>query len=206
MLLVTVLATASAALCQKYDLPRMGDAHAMNEYKTYLADQCRASVKAEQVKADMKTAAKIGSALIGPPPGEMKGLFKDLARNVDFDRLSDEAIKSVTDGFIARVSQKGFRQDDEYAADLEAVELMAAAGYAPEEYVAFLSKLPDSGLSTQHPSKRQRQDRLNAHLTKLRASASGDDFTTSVDLSQTKVVPLRDELQARRPSTATLTK
>jgi predicted Zn-dependent protease len=189
-----------------HEIAHITGKHAMNEYKTYLADQCRASVKAEQAKADMKMAAKLGSALIGPPPEEMKGLIQDLARNVDFDKLSDEAIKSVTDGFVARVSQKGFRQEDEYAADQEAVELMAAAGYAPEEYVAFLSKLPDSGLSTEHPSKRKRQDRLNAHLTKLRASASGDDFTTSVDFSQTKVVPLRDELQARRTSTATLTR
>ncbi|HEX8821478.1 MAG TPA: M48 family metalloprotease [Archangium sp.] len=179
--------------------------HAMHEYQTYLVDQCRSAVKAEQLKAGVKTAARIGSALIGPsqlPPGELRNLFKDLTRNVDFNRLSDEAVKSITDGFVARVSEKGFRQEDEYAADLEAVELMAAAGYAPEEYVAFLSKLPDSGLSTEHPSKRKRQERLNAHLRKLRVPAQDDAFTTSVDLSQTKVVPLRDELQSRRMGTA----
>ncbi|HZI06680.1 MAG TPA: hypothetical protein VEZ71_21825 [Archangium sp.] len=59
---------------------------------------------------------------------------------------------------------------------------MAAAGYAPEEYGAFLSKLPDQGLSTEHPRR--------------------DDFVTSVDLSQTQVIPLRDALQAGTSATA----
>jgi predicted Zn-dependent protease len=194
-----------------HEIAHITGKHAMREYQTYLVDQCRASVNAEKVKTGVKTAVQIGRAIIGPtqvlPPDELRTLFKNLTRNFDFNKLGAEAIKAITDGFIARVSEKGFRQEDEYVADQEAVELMASAGYAPEEYVTFLSKLPDSGLSTEHPSKGKRQDKLRAHLRTLRETARGDDFTTSVELSQTKVVPLRDELQARRlQGTATLTK
>ncbi|MFY0577746.1 hypothetical protein ACN28S_28600 [Cystobacter fuscus] len=102
------------------------------------------------------------------------------------------------------MNRQGFRQEDEFDADLQAVELMAAAGYAPGEYVSFLAKLPDrGGLSTPHPAKTERQVRLLKHLEQLRQQNLDSDFKTSVDLSATKVVPLRDELLNRRDPTAT---
>ncbi|WP_309897148.1 M48 family metalloprotease [Archangium sp.] len=192
-----------------HEIAHITGKHAMNEYQTYLVDQCRASVTAEEARTGAKTLGKAVSVVLGPaqvlPPGELRTLFGRLTQNFDFNALGAEAIKSITDGYIARVSKQGFRQQDEYAADREAVELMASAGYAPEQYVAFLEKLPDSGLSTEHPSKQKRQQELNKHLTKLRESAGGDEFTTSVDLSQTKVVPLRDALHAHREALATPT-
>lgn len=188
-----------------HEIAHITGKHAMHEYQRYLVKQCEGAVTAVRVDAAMNTVKEIGSAIapIQLPPGELRTLFQRLAANVDFNALGKEAIKALTDGFVARLAEKGFDTDDEYAADLEAVELMAAAGYAPEEYVAFLSKLPDKGLSTEHPRKEKRQERLRKQLAKWSERAPDDEFTTSVNLSQTKVVPLRDALQTERTGTAT---
>jgi predicted Zn-dependent protease len=192
-----------------HEIAHITGKHALHEYHKYLVDQCNAAVTAEKAKITAKTAQRFGSELVGSssglPSDEWRTLVRNLVGNIDFNTLSTEAIKAITDGFVTRMSDKGLSQEDELAADTDAVELMAAAGYAPEEYVTFLSKLPDSGLSTAHPSKQKRQSRLIDHLKKLRKSAAEDEFTTSVDLSQTKVVPLRDTLQSRRTGTAART-
>ncbi|QRK09040.1 M48 family metalloprotease [Archangium violaceum] len=187
-----------------HEIAHITGKHAMHEYQRYLVKQCEGAVTAARVDAAVNTVKGIGSAIapIQLPPGELRNLFQGLAANVDFNALGKNAIKALTDGFVSHLLEKGFDTDDEYAADLEAVELMAAAGYAPEEYVAFLSKLPDKGLSTEHPRKEKRQERLRKQLAKWSERAPDDEFTTSVDLSQTKVVPLRDALQAGRTGTA----
>ena len=184
--------------------------HAMREYQRYLVDQCEDAVKAEKskplAKAASNTAQKLDRAVGGLgqllPSGELRTLFKQAASQVSIDKWGKEALQAFTNGFIARLTEKGFGEQDEYAADAEAVELMAAAGYAPEEYVAFLSKLPDKGLSTEHPRKDKRQSQLRAQLAELRKRAPGNDFVTSVDLSRTQVIPLRDALQAGTSATA----
>ena len=189
-----------------HEISHITGKHALREYQRYLVEQCEEGVGhersrplkqfgEEKVQELGRAAGGLGQLL---PAGELRGLFNQLATRADFDfnALSQKAIQAITHGVVARITEKGFGEQDEYAADTEAVELMAAAGYAPEEYVAFLSKLPDKGLSTEHPRKEKRQERLRAHLVQLRQRASDTDFLTSVDLSQTKVVPLRDALQA----------
>ncbi|WP_395832293.1 M48 family metallopeptidase [Archangium violaceum] len=188
-----------------HEIAHITGKHAMREYHTYLVDQCEDAASDETKKAVMNTGVGIGKALgliQQLPPGELRNLFQRLAANADFNTLGKEAIKAITNGFVASLTEKGFDTEDEYAADLEAVELMAAAGYSPEEYVAFLSKLPDKGLSTEHPRKEKRQERLRKHLAKWSGRAPNNEFTTPVDLSQTKVVPLRDALQTERTGTA----
>ncbi|WP_257453217.1 M48 family metalloprotease [Archangium lipolyticum] len=203
-----------------HEIAHITGKHALHEYQDYLLSECEGAVRAERASALKETASQavaegarqvkkgVGSEvqelsrMLAIP--ELRDAFTKLGSQMEgfkFDDLSKEFIQAITNGFVARITEKGFRQEDEFAADTEAVELMAAAGYAPEEYVAFLSKLPDSGLSTAHPSKQKRQSRLTEHLKKLRKSATDDEFTTSVDLSQTKVVPLRDTLQSRRTGT-----
>jgi predicted Zn-dependent protease len=182
-----------------HEIAHITDKHALHEYQRFLVSQCKSSMTAEHAKAVLNSAKQLG---LGLPPGDLRNLFQKLTANVDFNKLGDEAIKAITDGFVQHLSEKGLREEDEFTADQEAVELMAAAGYAPWEYVAFLSKLPDSGLSTTHPKKKTRQERLLAHLKKLNEHAKDDAFSTPVNLSQTKVVPLRDALQARRTGTA----
>jgi predicted Zn-dependent protease len=205
-----------------HEIAHITGKHALHEYQEYLVSECESAADAERSRALKETASEVASESARKVKARVGQEFQGLARNfpvvqlrdtfakfssqvtsVKFDELSKEFIQAITNGVIARISEKGFGQEDEFAADTEAVELMAAAGYAPEEYVAFLSKLPDSGLSTAHPSKQKRQSRLNDHLKKLRRGTT-DEFITPVDLSQTKVVPLRDTLQSRRTGTAAL--
>ncbi|OJT25993.1 hypothetical protein BO221_09155 [Archangium sp. Cb G35] len=195
-----------------HEIAHITGKHAMREYQRYLVEQCEDGVTTERTKPLKQfgedKVQEIGRAVGGLgqmiPSAELRGLFNQLATqaNFDFNTLSQKAIQAITHGVVARLSEKGFGEEDEYTADTEAVELMAAAGYAPEEYVAFLSKLPDKGLSTEHPRKDKRQSRLRAHLAALRERSSDTDFLTSVDLSQTKVVPLRDALQTKPAATS----
>lgn len=196
-----------------HEIAHITGKHALHEYQAYLVGQCEEGVKAERSKVAVRVATQTvrevgrqtGQGLAQVlPAGELRALFGRMIHETkfDFDRAGKEVIQAITNGVVARLSEKGLRQEDEYTADQAAVELMAAAGYAPEEYVAFLSKLPERGLSTAHPRKEERQKRLRSHLAALRAPAPASEFTTSVDLSRTKVVPLRDALQAGRTGSA----
>jgi beta-barrel assembly-enhancing protease len=196
-----------------HEIAHITGKHALHEYQAYLVEQCEEGVKAERSKVAVKVAAnaaqevgrQVGQGLAQVlPAGELRGLFARMiqANTFDFDKAGREVIQAITNGVVARLSEKGFRKEDEYVADQQAVELMAAAGYAPEAYVAFLSKLPERGLSTAHPRKEERQQRLRSHLAGLRSRSPESEFTTPVDLSRTKVVPLRDVLQTGRGGTA----
>lgn len=195
-----------------HEIAHITGKHALREYQAYLVEQCEGTARAERTKAVVSSAKTLGNAVLGPlqvlPAGELRNLFDQLAHKVDFDfdKLSTQAIQAITNGVVARLTEKGFGEADEYAADADAVELMAAAGYAPEEYVTFLSKLPDKGLSTEHPRKDKRQERLRKQLAKWNERAPEGEFTTPVDLAQTKAVPLRDALRTRRVEVATPTK
>lgn len=207
-----------------HEIAHITGKHAMREYQTYLVSECEKAVKeersnpmkeavVEKTTTTLRTAQeRLGQNFQGLakalPVPVLRTAFTELGSKVkvpNFDGLGTAFIQAVTQGVINQMAEKGFPEEDEFAADQDAVELMAAAGYDPKEYVTFLSRLPDSGLSTAHPSKKTRQKRLGTHLEKLGAPARDDDFTTSVDLSQTKVVPLRGELQLRRAGTAART-
>ncbi|MET0405934.1 MAG: M48 family metalloprotease [Cystobacter sp.] len=206
-----------------HEIAHITGRHALEEYQGYLVDKCESAASSEESRAVGEAAVGAFSDALRPtqqqleqelrelsqslPTSELRGIFARASSSVtgfDFDKSGREFIRAVTQGVIERLNRKGFKQEDEFSADLEAVNLMAAAGYAPEAYVAFLDKLPErGGLSTPHPAKATRRSRLQAHLKTLREQESGEDFTTPVDLSATKVVPLRDAFLERRGSTAT---
>ncbi len=200
-----------------HEIAHITGRHALHEYQDYLVGQCESAAKAEESSAvgelatDMVSEAvaserktlenDLGSLASVLPPSALRDVFSRASSQVagfDFDQAGQPFIRAVTQGVIERLNRKGFRPEDEYAADLEAVDLMAAAGYAPEAYVDFLSRLPErGGLFTPHPPKGKRQAALRMHLTQLRTLATEPGFTTPVDVSSTQVIPLRDELRRR---------
>ncbi|EPX57302.1 hypothetical protein D187_007056 [Cystobacter fuscus DSM 2262] len=202
-----------------HEIAHITGKHALHEYQDYLVGQCENSAKVEEgsayqeatAQAVSKAGQRLGQGFQNLsqvlPASTLREAFARAGSKVkgfDFDESGREFIRAVTRGVIERMNRQGFRQEDEFAADLHAVELMAAAGYAPGEYVSFLAKLPErGGLSTPHPAKTERQVRLLKHLEQLRAQGADPAFTSPVDLSATKVVPLRDELLNRRAPTAT---
>ena len=201
-----------------HEIAHITGKHALHEYQDYLVGQCETSAKEEETSAAGEVAAEVMSGVFASGQKHLERNLDSLAGSLplpalhdvftrassqvagfNFDQAGLPFIRAVTRGVLQRMNQQGFRPEDEYAADLEAVDLMAAAGYAPEAYVDFLAKLPEQGkLATPHPSKDKRQAALRAHLARLREPAAGTGFTTPVDLSATQVVPLRDALLERR--------
>ncbi|ATB34341.1 M48 family metalloprotease [Melittangium boletus] len=191
--------------------------HALIEYQKFLVDECRSAAAAEGRRPEKEAlkglVSEVGQAaqnsvaeLVGALSwGQWGEVLAQVTRSVNgfnIDEASESIVRAIMDSFLQNLMKKGLGKDDEYAADLDAVELMAAAGYAPEAYVSFLGKLPTKGLSTPHPSNKDRQKRLATHLDELRERGAARDFTTPVDLTRTAVIPLRDELLARRAGSA----
>jgi beta-barrel assembly-enhancing protease len=186
-----------------HEIAHVNRKHALGAYKNFLVTECEnaagAEVRAVYARAGMDLLNEAAGSTVDDVTSKLlpfswwQGLVH--STRFDFDGAGTEAIQALTEGAVARLTQEGFRKQDEFAADQEAVELMAAAGYSPEAYVAFLGKLPTKNLSTPHPSAADRQEKLREQLKRWRAQ-SPSDFTSPVDLSTTAVVPLRDELRA----------
>lgn len=184
-----------------HEIAHITGKHALNEYHGYLMDECLRMVKAEEMRSETELGVGLAKELVHSiPPGELKGLFDQLSPQggFDFDKAGPALIQALTQGVLNRILEKGFDERDEFAADREAVELMVAAGYDPQAYLAFLGKLPEKGLSTAHPSKAERQERVRKQLASLRERAAAGEFTTALDLERTKVYPLRDTLLTHR--------
>ncbi|WP_434379980.1 M48 family metallopeptidase [Melittangium boletus] len=194
--------------------------HALNEYQRYLKDECVRAAESEGWSAEQALASE-GLAYAGQHVGSaasavleklswgqwgevLAQVTRSAVRSLNIDQVSDAIVRKLMKGFLDAMTDKGLSEADEYAADLDAVELMAAAGYSPDAYLTFLTKLPDKGLFTPHPSKKKRRERLASHLERLRQAERDNPtgFGSSVVLQHTAVIPLRDELRARQPGAA----
>jgi predicted Zn-dependent protease len=86
-----------------------------------------------------------------------------------------ELLANLADNFVSTFTQSGLSQDEEFAADAQAVRLMVSAGYDPQEYLRFLAKIPDSRkVFANHPRKVERVKRLVALLKENQQS--GPEF------------------------------
>jgi beta-barrel assembly-enhancing protease len=76
-----------------------------------------------------------------------------------------ELLESMTDKVIGGLDKLGVGKDEEFAADEEAIRLLASAGYDPREYLDVLAKIPERGNSfANHPSKSDRVKRVVAAI------------------------------------------
>ena len=192
-----------------HEIAHVNRKHALGTYKKFLVTECENAAGAEVravyanagfdlvSQAARRKADSLTSSVSGMLPFSWwRGVVQQMRdQTFRFDKAGPAAIKFVTEGVLKQVTQEGFREQDEFAADLEAVELMAAAGYAPEAYVAFLGKLPTKNLATPHPKAAERQEKLRGHLKHWRDPAASG-FGSPADPSTTAVIPLRDELRA----------
>lgn len=173
-----------------HEIAHITQRHAMKAYGNMLADKCESAAFS---KRNAKLAQAVVSAL--DTPEFMGSISSRLGRggHIDFD--SAEGMKllgPIVDG-LADVLVKGYSHEDEFEADRIAAELLVSAGYNPEEYVKFLSRIPASGgLLTSHPDKGDRQAKLRAHLTKL---AGEGEFGGGADFASYPKVKLKNELK-----------
>jgi beta-barrel assembly-enhancing protease len=78
--------------------------------------------------------------------------------------LAGAALNKAVD-WVASNLAKGVNKDEEFAADALAVRLLVSAGYDPEQYIHFISRITeDQTLFPNHPSKVDRVKRMVAVL------------------------------------------
>jgi predicted Zn-dependent protease len=82
-------------------------------------------------------------------------------------------LSSMSDAGYDIITKTGYSQNQEFAADREGVKIMAAAGYNPESYLAFLRRVQSqegsSGgkLMSTHPGIGQRVTRVSQELQSM---------------------------------------
>jgi beta-barrel assembly-enhancing protease len=78
--------------------------------------------------------------------------------------------------WMVSAHSKGRAREDEFAADALAVHLLASAGYDPEQYIRFISKITEDQQGfPNHPDKVERVKRMVAVIKE--AAPSGDGFS-----------------------------
>lgn len=105
---------------------------------------------------------------------EMKKSVSQAVSNIDvlksalegarfsLDKMTGQFINDLTNGMVKALTSKGNDQKDEFAADHDAFELMAFAGYDPKEFENVLRNMKGGGERTPHPTGPVRADKLKA--------------------------------------------
>ncbi|MGQ0506746.1 MAG: M48 family metallopeptidase [Myxococcaceae bacterium] len=151
------------------------------------------------IKANQCIASAVGSGIsrVGSLDIAMKQATGATGGVVDFKRLGAEVLGEFAKQMVDTLTTQGFAHEDEFDADQTAVELLISAGYDPNQFVAFLGKLPaDGGAFRNHPSSEARRAKLTAHLKTLSAKQDGFHVTYDASSKEWKPVPLKGELAA----------
>lgn len=180
-----------------HEIAHVTEQHALDTYRTTKTLQCGAAIMGQQGGNILGAVVPAGPTL----PLEVVQAYQQLAGSntgfLDLDagenlKLLEDLVPRVVD-FVVK---HGLDPDKEYAADRVGLELVVSAGYNPNAYIEFLSRLQDSKeiLST-HPPLESRTQRLTAWLEDAAKSPlyeGGPAFSTY------PVVPLKNELAAAR--------
>lgn len=154
-----------------HEIAHITSKHALERYNQVKVKQCELAVALKGGKEI------VHQAQLFLTPGAVDELFAILKGGngtLDLDHHV-ELLGGLADASVDTLVEKGFGQEDEFAADEQAVRMLMSAGYDPREYIAFLRKIPDSRSSfSNHPRKADRVQRL-VELLK-RANSSGEGF------------------------------
>lgn len=96
----------------------------------------------------------------------------------EFDEIMDatNTFSETTSAAVATLVNSGFSQEQEFAADAKALELLSSAGYDPTALVDMLSHLPNSkskkGWGATHPKPKDRIKNVNKNLKKMKLNKS----------------------------------
>jgi predicted Zn-dependent protease len=127
-------------------------------------------------KVGMCKTAMITDALV-PGSGQLIAGGKDGHLDLDGDPTLLGSLSEKTLAF----AEKGNNNDQEFAADQMALQLMMSAGYDPEDYRRLIAKTDGSTTQLHHPNKTDRVKRMVAFLEKVRAKKEGEFAELSMD-------------------------
>ncbi len=145
--------------------------HALNRYDEVKVEQCE---KLTLKEGGTKSAELLSVNL----HGSWRDAFQEALAGsgaLDLDKNVD-LLGHLTNQVVEKVVTNGYAEEDEFAADEQAVRLLVSAGYDPKEYIHFLGKLSAKSSSkvAHHPKPLERQERLNKLLSN--AASEADEF------------------------------
>jgi predicted Zn-dependent protease len=161
-LLAAVENEAQLAGVMAHEVAHVTLRHALTRYDDVKVHQCRVSVALRAATKQMQQTAPLHAG--------KSSAFAEAVHSgaLDLDKHHD-VLAALTDKLVEKIITEGYADRDEYAADEEAVRLLLSAGYDPQEYVAFLGKLPEVQESfAHHPSKVNRQKQVRLILSSAR--------------------------------------
>jgi predicted Zn-dependent protease len=160
-----------------HEIAHITSKHALTRYSQVKVSQCKLAVGTKAVTSNA------GLFLSSSGVQELVGLLQGGNGTLDLDHHV-ELLGGLTEAFVDTVAAKGLGQDDEFAADEQAVRMLMSAGYDPREYIEFLGKIPDSGSSfSNHPRKADRVKKLVALLEKAEKPGAGfSELTANPEL------------------------
>ena len=154
-----------------HEIAHITSKHALQRYGEVKVGQCQLAVA---LRAGKKLVSQEHLFLSGSAMEQLFSFLKGSNGTFDLDQHV-ELLGGLADASVDNLMKKGFGQEDEFAADEQAVRMLMSAGYDPREYIKFLGKLPDSSSSfSNHPSKKVRAERLEKLLKN--ANSSGEGF------------------------------
>jgi predicted Zn-dependent protease len=153
-----------------HEIAHITSKHALTRYSEVKVGQCKLAV----IVSGGKQLVNQAQLFLSPKAVEqLLALLKVGNGTLDLDHHV-ELLEGLADASVDTLVEKGFGEEDEFAADAQAVRMLMSAGYDPREYIEFLGKLPDSSSSfSNHPRKAERVKRLNALLDKAKNPGEG---------------------------------
>ena len=187
-----------------HEIGHVTQGHALGSYRATKATQCKLGAVKDAVAKGLGDVVKLLAASLMAQAEQLSpnaaGALRAMADEknatgfIDLDNAQNfEALRVLVDATINTVVSQGYGRESEFSADTEAQALLVNAGYNPNEYIAFLSNLPDGGLFSTHPSAQERQKLLQDQLRDLPGSELRDP---SHPFDTYAVVPLKNELAA----------
>jgi hypothetical protein len=145
-----------------HEIAHVTSRHVLNRYTKLKVEECEQ--EGEPFNTLKKAGQRVGSSLAQKATNKLRALGKSGGGPLDLNHHID-LLTGLTDTLVDKVVNGGLDEQDEYAADAEAVRLLVSAGYDPQEYVHFLDKLPEKArVLAHHPRKADRRKRLEALL------------------------------------------
>ncbi|WP_224247465.1 M48 family metallopeptidase [Hyalangium gracile] len=170
-LLQSVENEAQLAGVLAHEIAHVTERHVLNRYSQVKVGQCQRAVA---IKGGKEAIGQNGGDLTPAVVDDLLAVVDDLESTLNLD-LQPRLLTSFTDGLVQTLTEDGLDEKEEFAADEEAARLLLSAGYDPQEYVTFLSRLPDSQATFGHHPRSQ--DRTRKLSTFLRGNkSSGSDF------------------------------
>lgn len=182
-LLKQVESEAQLAGVLGHEIAHITGRHALTVYSSVKANQCQTALAAGAGASLASQAAGFNGALASPI-GYVN--LNDIANLDILAELVDKMVESIT--------TQGYAHSDEYNADQTSAALVLGAGYDPDEFSKFLSKIPEGGggIFSSHPKKEDRQAKINEWKTGV---ASEDPFSGDPESKDLKTVPIKAQLK-----------